>query len=145
MADSEDRLTDAVSKIVVAGIEHDQLDVEFFRDARGSPFERWYATLPARAQTWVDSKIHRLAQSRSLLWSGTKPAGGSLRELRHLGAGPGYRVYLTVIGNRVIILGGGDKSSQTKDVQNARRRLRDLQHREGGHARADHRPNGQQC
>lgn len=122
----------------------ESLVVEFFQDGRGIPFERWYATLPARTQTWIDSKIHRLAKSHSLLLSGTKPVGGGLRELRHLGAGPGYRVYLAVIRNRLIILGGGDKSRQTKDVQDARRRLRNLRHREGGHAQADHRPNGRQ-
>ena len=120
------------------------LDVEFFRDRRGSPFERWYATLPPRAQAWVDSKIARLAQSLELLLTGTKSLQGGLRELKHRGTGPGYRVYLTVTRNRLIILGGGDKSRQAKDVQRALQRLRELQHREGGHAQTDHRPNGQQ-
>lgn len=120
------------------------LDVELFQDRRGAPFERWFATLPPRVQTWIDLKMLRLAESRNLLLSGTKRLGGGLRELRHLGKGPGYRVYLTIIRNRLIILGGGDKSRQSKDVEDARQRLRDLRHREGGHAQADNRPNGQQ-
>ena len=116
------------------------LVVELPRDRR---FKRWFAALPVRVQAWVELKIHRFAEVPSLLWSGTQSLGGGLRELRHLGTGPGYRVYLTVTRNRLIILGGGDKSGQAKDVQRARQRLRDL-HREGGHAQADHRPNGQQ-
>lgn len=115
------------------------LSVEFFLDGRGAPFERWLAKLPLQAQTWIETKILRFAESRSLLLKSTKPLGGGLRELRHLGAGPGYRVYLTVTRSRLIILGGGDKSRQTKDVEDARQRLRSLRHREGGHAPADHR------
>lgn len=120
------------------------LTVEFLRDGRGTPFERWFETLPPRTQTWVDVKIHRLAESPGLLSSSTKSLGGGLRELRHLGTGPGYRVYLTVTRGRLIILGGGDKHGQRKDVEDARQRLRNLRHREGGHARADHCPNGHQ-
>ena len=73
--------------------QNDALDVEFFRDRRGAPFKRWYATLPPRIKTWVVSKIHRLASSHDLLLNGTESLGGGLRELRHLGKGPGYRVY----------------------------------------------------
>lgn len=120
------------------------LSVEFFRDGRRVPFERWYATLPPRVQTWVDSKIYRLAKSHRRLLSGTESLKGGLRELRHLGAGPGYRVYLTVTRGRLIILGGGDKRRQAKDVEDARQRLQRLQHRERRHAQADHRQNGQQ-
>lgn len=117
------------------------LTVEFPRERR---FKRWLSTLPDRTQVWIDFKIYQFAKMPSLLQTGTKSLGGGLRELRHLGTGPGYRVYLTVMCNRLIILGGGDKSRQVKDVQRARQRLRDLQHREGGNAQADHRPNGQQ-
>lgn len=124
--------------------QDDALDVEFYRDGRGAPFERWYATLPPRIQTWTDSKILRLASSHSLLLNGTESLGGRLRELRHLGKGPGYRVYMTIMRDRLIILGGGSKRRQAKDVENARRRLRSLRHREGGHARTDHCPNGRQ-
>ena len=124
--------------------QDDALVVEFFRDGRGAPFERWFTTLPPRIQTWIDLKIRRFASSHGLLLHSTESLGGGLRELRHLGKGPGYRVYMTIMRDRLIILDGGDKRRQAKDVERARQRLRSLQHREGGHARADHRPNGRQ-
>ena len=123
---------------------HRALVVEFFQDRRGSPYERWYGGLPESAQSWIESKLLRLSKSPELLLSATKRLGDGLRELRHRGKGPGYRVYLTVIGDRLIILGGGVKSGQAKDVNDARQRLHGLRYQEGRHAQADHRPNGQQ-
>ena len=111
------------------------LTVAFVLGGRGTPIvERWLASLPAETRFWIDDKIRRLAQSRRALLRGTEPLGGGLRELRHLGKGPGYRVYMTLLGDRLIILGGGDKSRQPKDVKDARRRLRGLHHSESGHA-----------
>jgi putative addiction module killer protein len=33
--------------------------------------------------------------------------------------GPGYRVYLTIRGRTVVLLCGGDKSTQRKDIETA--------------------------
>lgn len=66
----------------------DRLDVEFFLDGRGSPFEQWFVRLPPQAQTWADAKMLRLAESPRLwLNKDAKPLGRGLRELRHLGTG----------------------------------------------------------
>jgi len=34
--------------------------------------------------------------------------------------GPGYRVYFGVDGNLVVLLNGGDKASQSRDIAKAR-------------------------
>ena len=48
-----------------------------------------------------------------------KPLGRDLVELRFF-FGPGYRVYYTVKGNQVVLLiSGGDKSTQQKDIKKA--------------------------
>lgn len=50
-----------------------------------------------------------------------KPIGSGISELR-INYGPGYRVYFLQEGDRLILLlCGGDKSSQRKDIDEAKR------------------------
>jgi putative component of toxin-antitoxin plasmid stabilization module len=43
-------------------------------------------------------------------------------------AGPGYRVYYTIrFGTRVLLIGGGDKNSQSRDIEIARSVIADLE------------------
>ncbi len=58
-----------------------------------------------------------------------RPVGEGVRELR-IDYGPGYRVYFALDGTRVILLLlGGDKSSQEKDIAQAKEYWRDHQRR----------------
>ena len=55
-----------------------------------------------------------------------KPVGEGVSELR-IDYGPGYRVYFTRRGrNLVILLAGGDKSTQSTDIKTALRLARNL-------------------
>ena len=52
--------------------------------------------------------------------------GKGVSELR-IDYGPGYRVYYKKVGQRVIVLlGGGDKRTQTKDIEAAQRLAENL-------------------
>lgn len=56
----------------------------------------------------------------------TKPVGDGVSEMRiHVGAG--YRVYFKKIGMEIVVLlAGGDKSTQSKDIQTALEMARQL-------------------
>jgi putative addiction module killer protein len=55
-----------------------------------------------------------------------KPVGEGVSELR-IDYGPGYSVYFTQRGSEVVILlGGGDKRTQGKDIQSALELARNL-------------------
>ena len=71
-----------------------------------------------RVRALVASRLDRLAYGHP---GDAKPIGGGVSELRiHLG--PGYRIYFCRRGNSVIVLlCGGDKSSQIKDIKAAKR------------------------
>lgn len=50
-----------------------------------------------------------------------KPAGEGVHELR-FDIGRGYRIYFAEDGDDVILLGGGEKSSQDRDIKTAKQR-----------------------
>ena len=74
----------------------------------------------ARIQVRIDRLLHgNPGQHRNL------PDG--ISELK-IDSGPGYRVYYTVRGTRLLLLlVGGDKSSQSKDIAKARRLAKEFQ------------------
>lgn len=68
----------------------------------------------------IAERIRRLSSG---LFGQTRALGGGLEELK-LDFGPGYRVYYARRGNRlVVILCGGDKSTQARDIVKARQLL----------------------
>jgi putative addiction module killer protein len=88
-------------------------------------FRKWRTTLrDERARALVASRLDRLAYGHA---GDVAPVGEGISELRiHYGAG--YRIYFQRRGKTVILLlCGGDKSSQAKDIKLAKRLLRELE------------------
>lgn len=81
-------------------------------------FAEWLASLrDVRAQARVGARI-RQAELGNL--GDVQPCGGGVIELR-IHYGPGYRLYAVRRGDELIILlCGGDKSSQKRDIKTAK-------------------------
>lgn len=76
-----------------------------------------------RARARIQARIERLAGGNP---GDAEPVGEGVSELR-IDYGPGYRVYFKRRGRELIILlAGGDKSSQVKDIKAALRLARNL-------------------
>jgi putative addiction module killer protein len=91
-----------------------------------SPFRRWFEELDAQAAVAVNTAIERLGEGNT---SNVEPIGEGAAELK-INRGPGYRVYFGWDGKTlVILLGGGTKRRQQKDIGAALRRWRDYKKR----------------
>jgi putative addiction module killer protein len=87
-------------------------------------FAEWIDDLrDIRGRARIQARIERLAMGNS---GDAKSVGEGVCELR-INYGPGYRVYFTRRGREVVLLlAGGDKSSQTRDIRTALRLARGL-------------------
>ncbi len=83
-----------------------------------SRFEDWLRGLKdGQGKARVLARIRRLSLGST---GDMKSVGKGVYELR-IHTGPGYRVYLTMRGQEVVILlTGGDKGSQSRDIEAAR-------------------------
>lgn len=86
-------------------------------------FRDWLNGLRDRkARLRIDDRLKRLASGNA---GDTKSVGDGVQELR-LKFGPGYRVYYVWRGDvLIILLNGGDKGSQARDIAKARQLARD--------------------
>jgi putative addiction module killer protein len=82
-------------------------------------FQKWEGRLKDRlANAAIAARIFRLANG---LPGDVQPVGDGVSELR-IHYGPGYRVYFQQRGNAlVVLLCGGDKRTQSRDIQTAKR------------------------
>jgi putative addiction module killer protein len=81
-------------------------------------FKKWMKKLKdSIAKAHIDRRIDRLARGNA---GDTKPIGEGCSEMR-IDYGPGYRVYYKNTGQEIIIiLCGGDKSTQQEDIAKAK-------------------------
>jgi len=93
----------------------------------GKPFKEWLEGLrdvQGRARIRVRLDRFRLGNPGD-----HRSVGAGVQELR-IDFGPGYRVYFGLEGKRlVLLLLGGDKSSQSRDIAKAREYWQDHQRR----------------
>lgn len=82
-----------------------------------APFEEWMRTLRDKAsKARIYSRIDRLRLGN---FGDCEPIGEGVFELR-IHFGPGFRVYFGIVGAEVVLLlCGGDKGSQSRDIGDA--------------------------
>jgi putative addiction module killer protein len=87
-------------------------------------YRKWFAELrDRRARARIDVRIRRLSLGNT---GDVKPVGEGVSELR-IDYGPGYRVYFVQRGQMlVVLLAGGDKRSQDRDIKTALHLARNL-------------------
>ena len=85
---------------------------------RSSIFDGWLKSLrDPRAKVRIIARVDRLAVGNP---GDVKPVGDGISEMR-VDVGPGYRVYYMTRGKLLIVLlCGGDKSTQAADIKKAK-------------------------
>ncbi|MYC08159.1 MAG: type II toxin-antitoxin system RelE/ParE family toxin [Chloroflexi bacterium] len=102
------------------------MEVIAYTDHRGrNPFRRWHDRLDSIAANRIESALF---QMRAGNLSNARSVGRGVSEYR-INFGPGYRIYFGRDGDTLIILlGGGTKSRQHRDIQNAHTLWREYRH-----------------
>ena len=100
--------------------------LEFLERDGASPFGNWFAALDAIAAAKITTAVRRLELGN---FSNVKGVGAGVFEYR-IDFGPGYRVYFGKDGDAlVILLGGGTKKRQDRDIATAHMRWKDYKKR----------------
>ena len=99
-------------------------EIERYVTADGRiPFDDWFYSIRAtKTQTIISKRLDRVRMGNL---GDYRSVGGGVFELR-IDYGPGYRIYFGQVGTIVILLlCGGDKSTQVKDIRQAQEYWRD--------------------
>jgi putative addiction module killer protein len=99
----------------------------FFRDGKEPYFDWLLALRDVQARARIRTRIDRLTLGNM---GDCRALDGGLFELR-IDWGAGYRVYFSKLGKTVVLLlCGGDKSTQQADIKTAKKFLKEYQHAE---------------
>lgn len=103
-----------------------QLEIYLTEDGR-APFSEWVDTLrDEKAQAKIRVRLDRVRLGNLGDWAAVGEGVGELR----IHYGPGYRVYFGQVGSTlVLLLCGGDESTQAQDIRTAQTYWRDYQRR----------------
>ena len=94
-------------------------ELEIYHTPNGQePYIQWFESIrDLKTRTQIQSRIDRI-KSGNL--GDHKSVGDGVFELRFR-YGPGYRIYFGQVGNTIVLLlCGGDKSSQSRDIERAK-------------------------
>lgn len=103
-------------------------DIQLYQTEEGQrPFQEWLDCLKEKkAVAAIDAKIIKVRQGNL---GDCRPVGKGVSEFR-IDLGPGYRVYFGQVGHTIVILlCGGDKSTQGTDIQEAKAYWKDFKER----------------
>ncbi len=111
-----------------------EIDIELYRTSSGyCPFDEWFESI--REMNTRAKVLTRLDRLKVGNFGDCKVLKSGIAELR-IHYGPGIRVYYSKIGNKLILLlCGGDKGSQTKDINKAKEYLNEYHSREKKHGK----------
>jgi putative addiction module killer protein len=103
------------------------IEIKEYLDGQGrSPYAKWFNGLNAQAAAKIVTALSRIEQGNL---ANAKGVGGGVFEYR-IDFGPGYRIYFGKDGETlVILLGGGTKQRQQKDIEAAQTLWQDYKHR----------------
>src|SRR6266498_3125341 len=90
----------------------------YFQSDLECPFETWMNSLDdRRGRAKIDIRLDRAENGN---FGECGPVGDGISEMK-IDFGPGYRVYFAMRGDDVIILCGGNKKTQDRDIKSAKR------------------------
>lgn len=104
------------------------MELRRYRTADGHvPYTEWHTDLDSPAAGRVAAYVDRMKSGN---FGNSRPVGQGVSELK-INFGPGYRVYYIRDGNAVVVLMcGGDKGSQRKDIEQAHEYAEDYRRRQ---------------
>jgi putative addiction module killer protein len=104
------------------------IELRYYQTADGEkPFVGWLGRLTDEAaRSRIQVRLTRLALGN---FGDCEPVGGGVMELR-IDWGPGYRVYCARLGQVIVLLlCGGDKRTQQRDIERAKKYFKDYKDR----------------
>lgn len=101
-------------------------EIEEFETNGRSPFGTWFDRLDSVPAAKIVIALTRLKAGQH---SNVKSVGSGVKEYK-IDFGPGYRIYFGIDGdNLIILLFGGDKKTQGKDIEKAKKYWQDYKNR----------------